>query len=219
VSEIFLDENAIVDHYKLQNESIKANHISVQQVYQDSNSNFTSHVFTFGGSLVRNDVNVILDGEGIDSTINSIYMLAGDQHVDNHTFIDHARPHCNSRENYKGILNDQSRAVFNGKIYVRQDAQKTDAIQFNRNLLLTDSALVNTQPQLEIFADDVRCTHGGTVGQMDEDALFYLKARGIGETNARKITVQAFAGEIIENIKVDVVREKVIRLVNDRLDI
>lgn len=217
VSELVLAENAILDHYKLQNESNQAYHIAVQQSYQKRNSNLMSQSFSFGGSIVRNDVNAVIDGEGVEATLNGLYMQEGNQHVDNHTLIEHARPNSFSRELYKGILKDRSRAVFNGRIHVRQAAQKTDAIQSNQNLLLTEDARVNTQPQLEIYADDVRCTHGGTVGQLDENGMFYLRTRGIDKSKAHSIMVYAFASDVTDRIKVDAARQWVDNLVLQRL--
>ncbi len=217
VSEIVLAENAIVDHYKIQQENKSAYHVAVTQVNQKKNSNYTSNSFSFGSILARNDINTVLDGEGAECTLNGLYMANGKQHVDNHTLIEHAKPHCNSHELYKGILDDRARAVFNGKIYVRPDAQKTDAIQSNQNLLLSEDATVDTKPQLEIFADDVRCTHGGTVGQLDENGVFYLRSRGISREYARNIMIQAFAGQVTHKIKLEGLREKMDDLVFSRL--
>src|SRR5262249_8333697 len=163
-----------LDHYKLQQESTQAFHISTTQVHLGRSSNFTSHAITLGGDITRNDVNALLDGEGGECTLNGLYLATGKQHIDNHTRIDHAKPHCASHELYKGILDGKARGVFNGKIYVHPDAQKTDAKQTNKTLLLSDEALIDTKPQLEIFADDVKCTHGATIGQLAEDAIFYL---------------------------------------------
>ena len=159
---------------------------------------FRSHAFSLGGAIVRNDLGAVLAGEGVDCTLNGLYLADGDTLVDNHTTIDHAEPHCGSHEVYKGILGGRARGVFNGKIIVRQDAQKTDAKQTNKALLLSDTAQINTKPQLEIFADDVKCTHGATVGQLDADALFYLQARGIARGDARALLIRGFAGDIVE---------------------
>jgi len=164
---------------------------------------------------VRSDVNSVLDGEGIDCRIDGLYLADDRQHVDNHTFIRHAQPRCHSFELYKGILNGRARGVFNGKIYVDPDAQKTDAKQSNNCILLSDDARINTQPQLEIFADDVKCTHGATVGQLDEDAVFYMRSRGIGADEARHILVYAFAAEVVERIAVGAIRA---RLEDDLFD-
>ncbi|HEY3886604.1 MAG TPA: SufD family Fe-S cluster assembly protein, partial [Vicinamibacterales bacterium] len=168
---------------------------------------FSSHSFALGGRIVRNDVGAILDGEGGDCTLNGLYLADRDRLVDTHTLIDHAKPHCGSHEVYKGILGGTSRAVFNGKIIVRQDAQKTDAKQTNRALLLTDGATINTKPQLEIFADDVKCTHGAAIGQLDDDAIFYLRARGLSYAEARDMLIHAFAGEILHRVRVEPLRD------------
>ena len=207
VTEVALGEGAVVDHYKVQEESAEAFHIASMYVHAVRNANFSSHSFSLGGRLVRNDVNAHLDGEGAECTLNGLYLADGDRLVDNHTAIDHAKPHCPSHEIYKGILGGRARAVFNGKIVVRQDAQKTDAKQTNRALLLTDDASINTKPQLEIFADDVKCTHGAAIGQLDEDALFYLRARGLTHAEARDMLIHAFAGEILDRVKIDPLRE------------
>jgi Fe-S cluster assembly protein SufD len=159
----------------------------------------------------------VLDGEGINCTLNGLYLVDGDRLVSNHTTIDHAKPHCESHELYKGILDDRGRGVFNGKIFVRLDAQKTDAKQTNQVLLLSDDATINTKPQLEIFADDVKCTHGATVGQLSEEQLFYLKTRGIGESHARAILIHAFASDIVERIQVEPLREHLEQILLERL--
>ncbi len=218
VTEIIAGENAVVDYYKLQRESPNAYHISALYVHQKRNSAFSSHSFSFGGSIVRNEIFNLLDGEGCDSILNGLYLAHKEQLIDNHSVIDHARPHCHSNEVYHGILDDKARAVFSGKIHVRPDAQKTDAIQSNKNILLSEEATVDTKPQLEIFADDVRCTHGGTIGQIDENGVFYLRARGINEQLAKNIMIHAFAGEIIKNIKIDRVRDVVDKLALSRLE-
>ncbi len=202
VTEIVAGRNCVVDHYKLQRESGDAFHIGRLQVVQQRDSSFTSHSLSLGGSLTRNEVNVRLDAEGAECGLNGLYVTRGSQHVDNHTTIDHAKPHCNSRELYKGILDGSSTGVFNGKIIVRKDAQKTNAKQTNKNLLLSENALVNSTPQLEIFADDVKCTHGATIGQLDEDGLFYLRSRGIDAASARTLLTYAFATEILSAVKV-----------------
>jgi Fe-S cluster assembly protein SufD len=206
VTEVALGESAVVDHYKVQEESHEAFHVASMHVHAVRASNFSSHSFSLGGRLVRNDVDAHLDGEGAEATLNGLYLADGERHVDNHTSIDHAKPHCPSHEIYKGILGGRARAVFNGKILVRQDAQKTDAKQTNRALLLTDDASINTKPQLEIFADDVKCTHGAAIGQLDEDALFYLRARGLTFFEARDMLIHAFAGEILDRVQVEPLR-------------
>jgi Fe-S cluster assembly protein SufD len=206
VTEIVAAENAVLDHYKTQRESEAAFHVATLWVRQARSSNFSSHSISLGGALVRNDITAVLGGPGIESTLNGLYVVGGRQHVDNHTAIDHANPHCNSHELYKGILDGHATGVFSGKIFVREDAQKTDAKQTNQNLLLSRDAVIDTKPQLEIFADDVRCTHGATVGQLDADALFYLRSRGIGEAEARGLLTYAFASDILGRIKVEPLR-------------
>ena len=207
VTEVFVGENAVLDHYKVQQESEQAFHIGSMHVHAARSANFSSHSFSLGGRFVRNDVLAILDGEGAEVTLNGLYLADGDRLVDNHTTIDHALAHCPSHEIYKGILGGRAKAVFNGKIIVRPDAQKTNAKQTNRALLLSDDALINTKPQLEIFADDVKCTHGAAIGQLDEDALFYLRARGLTYYEARDMLIHAFAGEILERVKVEPLKQ------------
>ena len=206
VTEIVAAENTVVDHYKLHQESKKAFHIATLQVYQDRSSNVRTFNATLGGELTRNEVNVVLDGEGAECHLDGLYLISGTQHVDNHTRLEHAKPHCDSREIYKGILDEKATGVFHGRIVVRPGAQKTDSKQTNNNLLLSDGALINTKPQLEIYADDVKCTHGATIGQLDPDALFYLRSRGIDETAARSLLIYAFARQVVNRIKVDLVR-------------
>jgi len=206
VTEVAVAENAVLDHYKVQRESLKAYHVATMQLQLARSANFSSHSIALGGSLVRNDANAYLGGEGIECTLNGVYLGNDRQVIDNHTAIDHAMPHCNSHEVYKGILDGHSRGVFNGKIFVRQDAQKTDAKQTNQTLLLSPTAQIDTKPQLEIFADDVKCTHGATIGQLSDEALFYLRARGIPKDQARALLTYAFAGDIVSRIKVDAIR-------------
>jgi FeS assembly protein SufD len=195
-------DGAVVEHCKLQRESEKAYHVATLQAHLSRSAHFASHAISLGGALARNDINAVLDAEGIECILNGLYLTQGSQHIDNHTFLDHAKPHCSSREYYKGVLPGRSHGVFNGKILVRKDAQKTDAKQTNKNLLLSEEALVDTKPQLEIYADDVRCTHGATIGQLDEDALFYLRSRGLGQEDARSLLIHAFATDLIERIPV-----------------
>jgi Fe-S cluster assembly protein SufD len=202
VTEVFAGENAVVDHYKVQQESVDAFHIASLYVNAQRSANFSSHSFSLGGKLVRNEADAILDGEGAECTLNGLYLADGERLVDNHTSIDHAKAHCPSHEIYKGILGGKARAIFNGKIIVRQDAQKTNAKQTNRALLLSDDASINTKPQLEIFADDVKCTHGAAIGQLDEDAIFYLRARGLNYFEARDMLIHAFAGEILDRVRI-----------------
>jgi len=206
VTEVVAAENSVLDHYKVQRESVKAYHVATMQLQLARSANFSSHSIALGGLLVRNDANAYLGGEGIECTLNGVYLGNDRQVIDNHTAIDHAMPRCNSHEVYKGILDGHSRGIFNGKIYVRQDAQKTDAKQTNQTLLLSPTAQIDTKPQLEIFADDVKCTHGATIGQLSDEALFYLRARGIPQDQARALLTYAFAGDIVSRIKVDAIR-------------
>lgn len=206
VTEVVAAEGAVVDHYKVQRESRRAFHLATLTVHQERSSNFFSHSISSGGAITRNDVGGVLAGEGGECTLNGLYLVDGEQLVDNHMRVDHVAPHCFSYELYKGVLDGDARAVFNGLIHVHPGAQKTDAKQSNRNLLLSPGAMANSNPQLEIFADDVRCTHGSTVGQLDEEAVFYLRSRGIGERAAKSLLTYAFASDIVSRIKVDPLR-------------
>ena len=219
VAEVWLGASAVVDHYKLQEEAAEAFHIASMFLHAARGGTFSSNSLTFGGRLVRNDVIATLDGEGVDCTLNGLYVGRGAQLIDNHTTIDHAMPHCGSHEVYKGILADQARAVFNGKIIVRPDAQKTDAKQTNKALLLSDDANVNSKPELEIFANDVKCTHGAAIGQLDEDAMFYLRARGIDDWSARVMLIHAFAGDLLDRISAESVRTTAMKAVEQKLAI
>ena len=217
VTEIVTGEGAVVEHYRLQHESSAAYHVATQQLYMAGGSTVTSQSISFGGGFVRNDISAVLNGEGADCTLNGFYLIKGRQFLDNHLTVEHARPGCKSRQLYKGILEDRSRAVFNGRIHVHPDAQQTDAEQTNRNLLLSEKAMVNSNPQLEIFADDVKCTHGSATGQLDEDALFYLRSRGIAEEAARSLLIYAFASESIERVEFRPVRKDLKELLLNRL--
>ncbi len=209
VTEAVLQDNAHIDHYKLQQESSKAFHISTLQVHQQRDSQFTSHSVSVGASLARNDINVKLDAVGADCMLNGLYIANGRQHVDYHTRVDHCKPHGASHEFYKGVLGGRARAVFNGRVYVHPDAQKTDAQQSNKNLLLSKDAEVDTKPQLEIYADDVKCSHGATVGQMDETMLFYLRTRGIDPDVARGMLTYGFAHDIVDRMDIEPIRDRV----------
>ena len=207
VTEVVTAENARIDHYKLQQEHVAALHTGFTYAHQARDSRFASNSLSFGGRLVRSDTHVRLEGAGCECVLNGLYAVTGQQHIDHHTIIDHAMPHCNSRQLYRGILDGHATGVFNGKVIVRQDAQKTDAIQSNKNLLLSRHADINTKPQLEIDANDVRCTHGATVGQIDEEAMFYLRSRGINRDDARSLLTYAFAADIIGNLNVEPLRK------------
>lgn len=207
VTEAVVGENAVLDHYKMQRESPLAFHIASTHVRLDRNSSFSSHSFSLGSSLVRNEIDVAFEGEGGSCILNGLYIGGETQHIDNHTRIEHIKPRCTSRELYKGILSGRSHGVFDGKLFVHKNAFKSDAQQISRNLLLSEDALVDTKPQLEIYADDVKCSHGATVGQLDSDALFYLRSRGIPLEEAKAILTNAFAGEVIGNVKIDMIRD------------
>ena len=206
VTEVVAGPGAVVDHYKLVRESLDGYHIAAMHLRLARAAAFSSHAVTLGGAIVRNDVQAKLGGEGVECTLNGLYLANGRRLIDNHTTIHHARPHCSSHELYKGILDDQARAVFNGKIVVAIDAQKTDAKQTNKALLLSEDAQINTKPELEIFADDVKCTHGATVGQLDDDALFYLRARGLAHDQARSMLIHAFASDLLNRIAIEPIR-------------
>ena len=208
VTEIVAEENSHVDYVKLQDESETAFHVATVLAYAARNAAAQTNSIQFGARLGREEVTTILDGEGAEGHLYGLYVTNGQQLIDNHTTIDHAQPHCSSREFYKGILDGKSTGVFNGKILVRKDAQKTDSKQSNKNLLLSESATVNTKPQLEIFADDVKCTHGATVGQIDPESIFYMRSRGIGLEHARNLLTLAFAGAIVHNVKFDPLRNR-----------
>jgi Fe-S cluster assembly protein SufD len=206
VTECVVGENAAVEHCTLEWESTSAFHIATLQIQQTRSSNFVSHAVASGGALVRRDINVVLDGEGAENTLNGLFMATAQQHLDHHTRIDHVRPHCTSREFYKGILDGHGRGVFNGKIVVHKDAHQTDAIQTNKNLLLSADASIDTKPQLEIFNNDVKCSHGSTIGRLDENSLFYLRTRGLEAGEARRLLTYAFASELVNRIHVDALR-------------
>jgi Fe-S cluster assembly protein SufD len=217
VSEILIGDGGVLEHDKLQLENSAAFHIGSTWFQQGQGSTMTSNSIALGGALVRNTVTAAFAAPGSECTLNGLSVAGGDQLIDNHTAIDHAHPHCDSHELYKSVLDGSSRGVFNGKIFVRQDAQKTDARQTNKTLLLSDNATIDTKPQLEIFADDVKCTHGATVGQLDEAQVFYLRARGIGEVEARDMLTFAFASDVVDRVHVDALRERLNDLLHQRL--
>lgn len=218
VGEFFVGPNAALDHYRIQREAAAAFHIAATHVCEERAAQFRSTAITLGGRLTRHHIHTALAGQGVDSTLNGLYIEDGAQHVDNHTLIEHAAPHCQSHEFYKGILGGQATGVFRGKIHVHQAAQKTDAYQANQNLLLSETAQINTKPQLEIYADDVKCSHGATIGQLDADALFYLRSRGIGQREAVRVLTRAFAGEVLDRVRVPALQDQLNRLVDHRLD-
>jgi Fe-S cluster assembly protein SufD len=206
VTEIALGDHAVLDHVRITRELDAASHLSHIEAALGRSASFASHAISLGGGLVRHDVDVVLDGEGADVTLNGLYALSGAQHVDNHTLIDHARPNGTSRELYKGVLDGRSRGIFDGTIVVRPDAQKSDARQINRNLLLSEEALADSKPTLRIHADDVKCSHAATIGQIEENALFYLRSRGLSEEMARSLLVNAFVSDILGRLRIEPVR-------------
>ena len=200
-------QHSVLSHYMIEREHTEAFNISTLRIQQGRSANVASHSVLLGGALVRNNVHPVLAGEGGECLINGLFIGNGRQHLDNYMLVEHASPHCGSRQFYNGILDDHAHGVFHGRIIVHKDAQKTDAKQTNRNLLLSDDAQIDTKPQLEIYADDVKCTHGATIGQIEENALFYLRSRGIDEVSARKLLLLAFASECLDRMKQGPVRE------------
>lgn len=217
VTEIIVGHDATIDHYKIVREEPRSYHIGATQIHLSRNSTVSSHTISIGGALVRNNITAVLDGEGAQCTLNGLYVTCGREHVDNHLRVEHAKPHCDSREFFKGILDDNSRGVFTGRIIVHPDAQKTDAKQTNMNLLLAEGARIDTKPQLEIFANDVKCTHGATIGQLDADAIFYLRSRGLAQETARAVLIHAFAGESVEKIRPQPLRRQLQQILLKRL--
>jgi len=218
VTEISAGDNAVVEHLKLQDENQQAFHIGTLAVHCGRTSNVITHSIALGAKLSRTNIYATLAGEGLECTLNGLYLTRAEQLADHYMIVDHAKPHGESHEYFNGILADKSKGVFHGRILVRPDAQKTDAKQTNKNLLLSDDATANTKPQLEIYADDVKCTHGATLGQLNEESIFYLRARCIPIEKARRMLVQAFAGEIIDRVRCSAVREELDQLVWDRLE-
>lgn len=217
VTEIHVAEEANVQYYKVQNESENAYHIGTTQVRMLDRSHFYAGTVTLNGKFTRNNLNIVLDGEHCDAHMYGLYFPDGTQHVDNHTVADHQKPNSESNELYKGILRDKSKGVFNGKIFVRPDAQKTNAFQSCKNIVLSPDATMNTKPQLEIFADDVKCSHGTTTGQIDEEALFYMRSRGISQSEAMSLLMFAFCADVVSQIKIDSVREYLENVITQKL--
>ena len=218
ITELIVGDNAQLEHVKFQNESTTAFHVAGVHAQMGRDSRVAHHSIALGSRIARNNIRARLDGQGLEVVLNGLYLPRGEQIIDHHMVVDHAQPHGDSHEYFNGILDDHARGVFHGRIHVHKGADKTDAKQTNKNLLLTDSAMVDTKPQLEIYADDVKCTHGATVGQMNPEQIFYLRARGLTEKKARHMLMHAFAGEIIERIDCEPVREELDRLVWDRLE-
>ena len=216
-TELIAGDNAVVSHYMIEREHRQAFNISTLRIQQGRSSNVSSHSVLLGGGLVRNNVHPVLAGEGAECLINGLFIGSAQQHLDNYMLVEHASPHCASRQFYNGILDDRAHGVFHGRIIVHKDAQKTDAKQTNRNLLLSDDARIDTKPQLEIYADDVKCTHGATIGQIEENALFYLRSRGIDEVSARKLLLLAFANECLDRMAAGAARDHVEKLIQQHL--
>jgi Fe-S cluster assembly protein SufD len=208
VTELIAERDSLAEHCRVQREGEAAFHTGTFEAKLARGAHLTAHAVTLAGSLIRNDVHVSLDGEGAECILNGLYLGSGRQHIDNSTVIEHVKPRASSFELYKGILNGAAHGVFNGKIVVHKDAQKSDARQVNKNLLLSDDAVVNTKPQLEIHADDVKCSHGSTIGQIDPDALFYFRSRGLGLAEARRLLSSAFAADVVGRIKVASLRQR-----------
>ena len=219
VTEIFAQKRAIVDYYKIQNDNHEANLIDNTFVSQQKESHVSVHTFSFGGNLTRNNLNFFHFGERLTSTLNGITIIGEKQHVDHYTLVNHATPNCESFQDYKGIFSDRSTGVFNGKVYVEKEAQKTNAFQKSNNILLGDKSTINAKPQLEIFADDVKCSHGCTVGQLDETAMFYMQARGIPKKEAKALLMYAFSNAVIENIKIPELKKRITTIIANKLGV
>jgi Fe-S cluster assembly protein SufD len=219
VTEIFANKRAIVDYYKVQNDNENASLIDSTFIKQRQESHVSVHTFTFGGNLTRNNLNFYQHGERIDSTLKGITIIGDKQHVDHNTLVHHIEPNCESHQDYKGIFGDSSTGVFNGKVLVDKEAQKTNAFQANNNILISDKSSINTKPQLEIFADDVKCSHGCTIGQLDDDALFYMKTRGIPEKEAKALLMYAFANNVLDSVKIPELKARINKLIANKLGV
>ncbi len=217
VTEIVINENAKVQYYRLQNDCENGQQINTVSASQERNSHFDTNTVTLSGGWVRNNLNIALNGENCESHLNGLFITSDTQHVDNHTLVDHRKPHCESNQTYKGILDEKSTGTFNGKIFVQRDAQKTNAYQSSKNILLSDDATINAKPQLEIYADDVKCSHGSSTGKIDEDALFYLRARGLGIESARKLLLHAFVNDVMQTIRINALKEYLETLIHKKL--
>jgi Fe-S cluster assembly protein SufD len=219
VTEIFAQKRAIVDYYKIQNDNLEANLIDNTYVSQQKETNVSVNTFSFGGNLTRNNLNFYHFGERIVSNLNGITIIGDKQHVDHYTLVQHATPNCESHQDYKGIFSDRATGVFNGKIFVEREAQKTNAFQKSNNILLSDKATINAKPQLEIFADDVKCSHGCTIGQLDETAMFYMQQRGIPKKEAKALLMYAFSNAVIESIKIPELKQRITKIIATKLGV
>ncbi|WP_026776243.1 Fe-S cluster assembly protein SufD [Polaribacter sp. Hel_I_88] len=219
VTEIFSEKSSTVDVYKIQNDDLNASIVDNTYVDQKSNSVVSVHTFSFGGNITRNNLNFYQNGEHIDSILKGITIIEGKQHVDHHTLVHHIEPNCESHQDYKGIFDERSTGVFNGKVIVNKEAQKTNAYQQNNNVLVSDKATINAKPQLEIFADDVKCSHGCTIGQLDDDALFYMQQRGIPQKEGKALLMFAFANTVLESVKIPEVKSRITKLIANKLGV
>jgi len=219
VTEIFASKRAIVDYYKIQNDNENASLIDNTFIKQSRESFASVHTFSFGGKLTRNNLNFYQEGERIDSTLKGITIIGEKQHVDHNTLVHHIEPNCESHQDYKGIFSDRSTGVFNGKVVVNKEAQKTNAFQANNNILLSDKASINTKPQLEIFADDVKCSHGCTIGQLDESAMFYMRSRGIPEKEAKALLMFAFSNNVLSSVKIPEIKQRITKIIAKKLGV
>jgi Fe-S cluster assembly protein SufD len=219
VTEIFANKRAIIDYYKIQNDNENASLIDNTFINQKQESVASVHTFSFGGKLTRNNLNFYQNGERIDSTLKGVTIIGNKQHVDHNTLVHHIEPNCESHQDYKGIYGDSSTGVFNGKVIVNKEAQKTNAYQANNNILISDKASVNTKPQLEIFADDVKCSHGCTIGQLDESAMFYMKTRGIPEKEAKALLMYAFSNNVLSSVKIPEIKQRITKIIANKLGV
>jgi len=219
VTEIFAGRHSNIDYYKIQNDTNSASLVDNTFIEQDSKSVVSVHTFSFGGSITRNNLNFYQKGEHIDSILKGITIIEGKQHVDHHTLVHHIEPNCESHQDYKGIFDERSTGVFNGKVIVEKEAQKTNAYQQNNNILVSDRSTINAKPQLEIFADDVKCSHGCTIGQLDEQALFYMQQRGIPQKEARALLMYAFANTVLESVRIPEVKARITQLIANKLNV
>jgi len=219
VTEIYVQANAQVDYYKVQNDNLTASLIDNTYIAQGRDSQVSVHTFSFGGKLTRNNLHFYQKGENANSILKGVTIIGEKQHVDHHTLVHHGVPNCESHQDYKGIFDESATGVFNGKIMVQDIAQKTNAFQQNNNILLSDKATINTKPQLEIFADDVKCSHGCTIGQLDQDALFYLQSRGIPQKEAKALLLYAFANNVLESVQIPLVKQRINRIIAQKLGV
>ncbi|WP_242203854.1 Fe-S cluster assembly protein SufD [Aestuariivivens insulae] len=219
VTEVFASKRAIVDYYKIQNDNLNASLIDNTFIKQKQESIASVHTFSFGGNLTRNNLNFYQEGERIDSTLKGVTIIGDKQHVDHNTLVHHIEPNCESHQDYKGIFGDNATGVFNGKVIVEKEAQKTNAFQANNNILVSDKATINTKPQLEIFADDVKCSHGCTIGQLDESALFYLRSRGIPEKEAKALLMYAFSNNVLSSVKIPELKQRITKIIANKLGV